>query len=90
MISDYNRTYNPNPVTNLWEMVSRQLTMQGFLLPTYQSKVPAAMAQLEKWIGAGDITVIENITEGFANTPKAFCDLMSGNTVGKALVKIDL
>jgi NADPH-dependent curcumin reductase CurA len=34
--------------------------------------------------------VIENITEGFANTPKAFCDLMSGNTVGKALVKVDL
>ena len=90
MISDYNRTGNPNPITNLWEMVSRQLTMQGFLLPTYQDQVPAAMAQLEEWIRAGKITVIENITEGFANTPKAFCDLMSGKTVGKALVKVDL
>jgi NADPH-dependent curcumin reductase CurA len=89
MISDYNRTDNPNPITNLWEMVSRQLTMQGFLLPTYQAKVPAAMAQLEEWIRADKITVIENITEGFANTPKAFCELMSGKTVGKALVKID-
>lgn len=89
MISDYNRTDNPNPITNLWEMVSRQLTMQGFLLPTYQKKVPAAMAKLEEWIRAGEINVIENITEGFVNTPKAFCDLMSGNTVGKALVKID-
>ena len=90
MISDYNRTDNPNPITNLWEMVSRQLTMQGFLLPTYQAKVPAAMAQLEEWILAEKITVIENITEGFANTPTAFCELMSGKTVGKALVKIDL
>ena len=89
MISDYNRTDNPNPITNLWEMVSRQLTMQGFLLPTYQAKVPAAMAQLEEWIRADKITVTENITEGFANTPKAFCELMSGKTVGKALVKID-
>ena len=90
MISDYNRTDNPNPITNLWEMVSRQLTMQGFLLPTYQDKVPAAMAQLEEWIRAGDITVLENITDGIVNTPKAFCELMSGKTVGKALVKVDL
>ena len=90
MISDYNRTDNPNPVTNLWEIVSRQLTMQGFLLPTYQAKVPDAMAQLEDWIRAGKITVIENISEGFASTPSAFCDLMSGKTVGKALVKNDL
>jgi len=90
MISDYNRTDNPNPITNLWEMVSRQLTMQGFLLPTYQDKVPAAMAQLEEWIRARDITVLENITDGIVNTPKAFCDLMSGKTVGKALVKVDI
>jgi hypothetical protein len=89
MISDYNRTDNPNPITNLWEMVSRQLTMQGFLLPTYQDKVPAAMAQLEEWICAGVITVLENITDGIVNTPKAFCELMSGKTVGKALVKVD-
>lgn len=90
MISDYNRTDNPNPITNLWEMVSRQLTMQGFLLPTYQDRVPAAMAQLEEWIRAGKITVLENITDGIANTPAAFCELMSGKTVGKALVKVDL
>lgn len=89
MISDYNRTDNPNPITNLWEMVSRQLTMQGFLLPTYQAEVPAAMAQLEQWISEGKLHVIENVTEGFANTPEAFCNLMSGKTVGKALVKID-
>ena len=90
MISDYNRTDNPNPITNLWEMVSRQLTMQGFLLPTYQDEVPATMAELEGWIRAGDIKVLENITEGFDNTPKAFCELMSGGTVGKALVRVDI
>jgi hypothetical protein len=49
-----------------------------------------AMEELEGWIRAGDITVLENITDGFANTPRAFCELMSGKTVGKALVKVDL
>jgi len=51
--------------------------------------VPAAMAQLEEWIRAGKITVLENITSGLANTPAAFCEMMSGQTVGKALVKVD-
>jgi NADPH-dependent curcumin reductase CurA len=90
MISNYNRTENPNPITNLWEMVSRQLTMQGFLLYTYQDKVPAAKVQLTQWISEGKIKVLEHVTEGIANTPAAFCELMSGKTIGKALVKLDL
>ncbi len=90
MISDYNRTENPNPITNLWEVVARQLTMQGFLLFTYQDKVPAALAQLAQWVAEGKITVSEHITEGIANTPRAFHELMSGATKGKALVQLDL
>ena len=44
MISDYNRTDNPNPITNLWEMVSRQLTYAGVLVADLSiDKVPAAM-----------------------------------------------
>jgi NADPH-dependent curcumin reductase CurA len=90
MISDYNRTENPNPITNLWEVVARQITMQGFLLFTFQDKVPAAMDQLTEWVNGGQIKVMEHITEGFDNAPKAFCELMSGATTGKALVKLDL
>ena len=90
MISDYNRTENPNPITNLWEVVARQLTMQGFLLFTYHNQVPAAQAQLTEWINQGKIKVIEHITKGIANTPAAFCELMSGKTTGKALVEVDL
>ena len=90
MISDYNRTENPNPITNLWEVVARQLTMQGFLLFSYHDQVPAAQAQLTEWINQGKIKVIEHITKGIANTPAAFCELMSGKTTGKALVEVDL
>ncbi len=90
MISDYNRTENPNPITNLWEVVARQLTMQGFLLFTYQDKAPAALDQLADWVAEGRIKVAEHITEGIANTPQAFCELMSGKTKGKALVQLDL
>jgi len=90
MISDYNRTDNPNPITNLWQVVARQLTLQGFLLFTYQDKVPAALAVLENWVSEGKIKVVEDITHGIANTPAAYNKLMSGKTTGKALVELDL
>lgn len=90
MIADYNQTDNRNPITNLWEVVARQITMQGFLLFTYHDKVPAAQAQLAEWISEGKVKVVEDITVGIANTPKAFGRLMSGATTGKALVELDL
>lgn len=90
MIADYNRTDNPNPITHLWEVVARQLTLQGFLLHYYHDQVPAAQAQLEQWINEGKIKVIEHITKGIANTPAAYSELMSGKTTGKALVELDL
>ncbi len=90
MIADYNRTDNPNPITNLWQVVARQLRMQGFLLHYYADKVPEALEMLEKWIAEGKVKVIEHITKGIANTPAAYSELMSGKTTGKALVELDL
>lgn len=90
MIADYNQTDEPNPITNLWEVVSRELTMQGFLLFSFADKIPEAQEHLSKWIANGDIKVVEHITEGFSNTPKAFSELMAGKTMGKALVKLDI
>lgn len=89
MIADYNRNENPNPITNLWQVVARQLTMQGYLMPTYHDKVPLIQTQIMEWIVEGKIKVVEDITRGLANTPKAFCRMMSGETTGKALVELD-
>lgn len=90
MISDYNRTDDPNPITNLWQVVARQIRMQGFLLHYYSDRVPEALAALEDWINSGKIKVMEHITKGIANTPRAYAELMSGRTTGKALVELDL
>jgi NADPH-dependent curcumin reductase CurA len=89
MISDYNRTEDPHPITNLWQVVARQLTIQGFLLFSYNAARPAARAQLKTWIQSGELVVLEHITRGLANTPAAYCELMSGRTRGKALVEIE-
>jgi NADPH-dependent curcumin reductase CurA len=89
MVSEYNRTEDPHPITNLWQVVARQLTIQGFLSFAYDALRPAARAQLANWVRSRELVVLENITRGLANTPAAFCELMAGKTSGKTLVEVD-
>jgi len=47
------------------------------------------MEQLHAWVEQGEITVLENITEGLPNAGRAYSDMMKGATVGKNLVRVD-
>jgi NADPH-dependent curcumin reductase CurA len=90
MISDYNDQDNPTPLFNLWKLVEKELTLKGFLLYTYMDKVPAASQQLHDWLRAGDIQILENITDGLGNAGWAYSEMMRGATIGKNLVAMDL
>ena len=90
MIGDYNNQDNPTPLFNMWKLVEKELTLRGFLLYTYMDKVPAASTQLHHWVRSGELTVLENITEGLDNAGIAYSEMMRGATVGKNLVAMDL
>lgn len=90
MISDYNNQDNPTPVFNLWKIVEKQLTMKGFLLHSYGASIPSAMDDLHQWISDGRIKVLENITQGIANSGWAYSEMMKGKTIGKNLVELDV
>jgi NADPH-dependent curcumin reductase CurA len=53
-------------------------------------KVPEASRQLHHWVRAGDIQILENITEGLASAGWAYSEMMRGATIGKNLVAMDL
>jgi NADPH-dependent curcumin reductase CurA len=88
MISGYNQQDNPPPIYNLWEIVSRQLEFKGFLLFSYADDIPAAVAQLEDWVRQGDFKVLEYKRSGLEQAAPLFCALMSGQTVGKAVLEL--
>ena len=90
MINNYNDREISTPIYNVWKLVEKELTMKGFLLYTYMDKVPAASKQLHDWVRAGEITVLENITEGLPNAGWAYSEMMRGATIGKNLVAMDL
>ena len=53
-------------------------------------KVPAASTLLHDWVRSGELTILENITEGLDNAGLAYSEMMRGATVGKNLVAMDL
>ena len=87
MIAAYNQGDQPPPVHHLWEVVARQLRMQGFLLLAMTQQ---GIDDLHEWVGSGELVVLENVTKGIANAGEAFSHLMAGNTMGKTLIELDL
>jgi NADPH-dependent curcumin reductase CurA len=89
MMAGYNQQDEPPPVRNLWEVVARQLRMQGFLLPFYPDSIQKGLEELHGWVRSGELQVLENVTHGLHRAPEAFCELMAGSTIGKTLLELD-
>lgn len=88
MIGDYNDQANPYPVRTLWQLVVKRLTMRGFLTYDHPGRLAEATAELRGWVVDGAMQAIETVYEGLENAPQAFIDMMSGRTIGKALVRL--
>ena len=86
MIAAYNQGDQPPPVHHLWEVVARQLRMQGFLLLARPSRASTTCTTgcLRRAGRAGERD------PGIANAGEAFSHLMAGSTMGKTLIELDL
>ncbi|CAK1596408.1 unnamed protein product [Parnassius mnemosyne] len=69
-------------------IVSKELTIQGFIVTSFSKHWPEAFAQLVEWIKSGKLVTREYITEGFDKIYDAFIGMLAGNNFGKAIVKI--
>ena len=90
MISSYNDSDNPPPLFNTWQIVARELELKGLLLYTYSAFVPAALQTNLDGLRDGWLTTIEHKKVGLAHAGELFCELMSGRTLGKAVLEMDL
>ncbi len=74
--------------SNLFQLVTREATMQGFFAHTQVDRYPEARAQLAAWLDEGKLTAPEYMLEGIENVGPAFCDLFAGRNFGKTIVKL--
>lgn len=88
LISEYNSADGKVGARNVWQLIVKQATMQGFLVSGYVPKFPEGGAALMKLISAGKLRVDEHVEEGIANTYAAFMMLFSGRNRGKMILKL--
>jgi NADPH-dependent curcumin reductase CurA len=87
-IATYNATQPVAGPTNLSNVTTKQLTLQGFIVGDHQNKLQQFYADMGKWIAEGKIKWKETIVEGLENAPRAFIGLFKGENLGKMIVKI--
>jgi hypothetical protein len=72
----------------LGPVVGARATMKGLVVYDHVQRMPELTKVVGGWIRDGSFRYREDISEGVASAPEAFCRLMRGGNFGKALVRI--
>ncbi len=72
----------------LGPVVGARATMKGLVVYDHMHRFPEMTRVIGGWIRDGRFKWKEDVTEGLAGAPDAFCRLMRGENFGKALVRV--
>ena len=87
-ISRYNdETASPGP-RNMFMMVTKRLTMRGFIVRDWIGEVKAFLTEVAPLVASGQIKALETVVDGLDNAPDAFISMLKGGNVGKMVVKL--
>lgn len=87
-VASYNSTEPLAGPGNLFELVTKQARMEGFMTHLLHDRYPEARQQLLDWTRSGQLTNVEYMLEGIDNVPVAFCDMFMGRNFGKTVVRL--
>jgi hypothetical protein len=88
MIEQYNDVARPAGPRNLMNIVSRRLTMKGFIVIDHADELDRFTREMTGWIADGRMMWREMVYVGIERAPEALIGLFSGANFGKALVKL--
>jgi NADPH-dependent curcumin reductase CurA len=87
-ISGYNEDKpRPGP-SNLFNMITKRLTMKGFIVSDWLDRQAAFEKEVGGYFRAGKLKNKETIMEGIDNAVDAFLGLFQGKNVGKMVIKL--
>ncbi len=72
----------------LGPIVGARATIKGLVVYDHLQRLPEMIKVISPWIKAGSFRYREDIADGLAQAPEAFCRLMRGGNFGKALVRV--
>ena len=79
-------THGPRGIPGL--IVTRRLTLTGFVVMDYDQERQAALSELKSWVDSGRLRAREDVIDGLENLPAALVGLLAGDNVGKRMVKV--
>ena len=69
-------------------VVTKRLRIEGFIVIDHFDKFPAFLAEVGPWVRDGKVAYRETVVDGLEHAPEALLGLLSGENIGKMLVKI--
>ncbi len=88
MVSTYAEEALHGP-RNLGLFIKRRLTMTGFTVLEHESLRADFEIHMRRWISRNEIVIRSTPFQGLEALPQAFSSLLKGETVGRAVVRID-
>ena len=87
-VSQYNDT--PRGPSNYMQLLVARASMTGFVIFDYADRYPEGVAQLAKWIDAGELQSHEQIEHGdVGDFPDTLLKLFRGENTGKLILALD-
>ena len=87
-IAHYNATEPPVGPSNLSLVITKRLTLRGFIVTDHQHRMPDMMAEVSGWLRDGRLAHAETVVDGLDHAPDAFIDLLRGANTGKMIVRV--
>jgi NADPH-dependent curcumin reductase CurA len=91
-LSDYDKPFHQKyGVKSLYELISRQLTMQGFMVgtdmfgPTFEED---HQAKMQRWLRDGTVKAKFNLVKGMEEADKAVVGMLKGDYTGKVVLDL--
>jgi NADPH-dependent curcumin reductase CurA len=88
LISQYNATSPVPGPRNFANVLTRRLSMRGYIISDHQARLGAFIAEMLPWVQQGRLKWRQTVYEGLESAPRAFLDLFAGANIGKAVVRV--
>jgi NADPH-dependent curcumin reductase CurA len=87
-IADYNRAGQAGAGPDWYPLLTRSLTVRGFLASRYPHRYDEFRTRAAEWMCDGSVLPTEHVVSGFNSTPDAFIGMLEGRYIGKTVVAI--
>jgi hypothetical protein len=87
-ISAYNATEPVAGPNNLALAVGRRLTLRGYIVSDHGRRMKDYLSEMSGWLRDGTVTWEETVVDGLENATDAFRGLLTGENLGKMVVKL--